>query len=154
MTSPALADLWSRTQGLPAREKIVAVARLMMGTEYEWGSKDARPIDGIVGNTGRNTDCSGFVRAVYDEVFPKEGLGVRDDLNALRFQSIDLFEDTAEPQRGDIVCWDGHVGIVCDPAKGTFIGAQTSTGVMVASYTSGYWASTKTVKKFRRWKAL
>lgn len=154
MTSPALADLWSRTQRLPAREKIVAVARLMMGTRYEWASKAARPIDGIIGIKGKYTDCSGFVRAVYDEVFPIEGLGARDDLNALKFQTIDLFEDTDKPQAGDIVCWDGHVGIVYDPDKGTFIGAQTSSGVMVASYTSGYWATTKAVKKFRRWKAL
>ena len=94
------------------------------------------------------------MRAIYDEVFPQAGLASRNDLNALKFLTADLFRDVSEPDPGDIVCWDGHVGIVCDPAAGKFLGAQTSTGVMVASYKSGYWATTKAVKKFRRWKSL
>lgn len=154
MTSPALANLWSETMALPPREKIVAVARLMMGTRYDYGTKDARPIDGIIGRAGSKIDCSGFVRAVFDQVFPEQGLGSRTDLNALQFQSETLFVDTTAPSAGDIVCWNGHVGIVYDPAQGTFIGAQTSTGVMVAKYTSGYWATTKAVLKFRSWKGL
>jgi hypothetical protein len=94
------------------------------------------------------------VRNVFNQVFPNEGLSARDDLNALRFQSIDLFVDTNSPLNGDIVCWDGHVGIVYNEAKGLFIGAQTSTGVRVASYIEGYWANTKVVRKFRTWKGL
>jgi len=139
---------------LPARDKIVAVTRLMMGTGYQLGAKNAKPIDGITGTSGQKIDCSGFVRNVFDQVFPLEGLGSRDDLNALKFQTEDLFVDTESPTAGDIVCWDGHVGIVYDEQNGKFIGAQTSTGVAVASYTSGYWAITKTVKKFRKWKTL
>lgn len=154
MTSPALADLWSTTMQLPPRQKIVAVARLMMGTQYDYGNKSAQPIDGIVGRAGTRIDCSGFVRAVFDQVFPEQGLLSRSDLSALQFQSESLFVDTPSPSAGDIVCWNGHVGIVYDSAAGTFIGAQTSTGVMVAKYTSGYWATTKVVVKFRRWKDL
>ena len=88
------------------------------------------------------------------EVFPAEGLDARADLDALTFRSIDLFVDIDTPREGDIVCWDGHVGIVYDPSKQLFIGSQTSTGVMVAAYGSGYWATTKVVKKFRKWMTL
>jgi len=151
MTSPALVDLWYQTKALPPREKIVGVARLMLGTGYDYGNKSARPINGISGTGGNKIDCSGFVRNVFDEVFPLEGLGSRDDLNALKFQTEDLFVDTDAPLPGDIVCWDGHVGIVYDEKKGLFIGSQTSTGVRVASYISSYWSN---VKKFRKWKAL
>lgn len=150
----ALVDLWYETKKLPSREKILAVARFYLGTPYEYGAKDARPLDGIAGQPLGEIDCSGFVRAVYDEVFPSEGLASRDDLNALKFQTEDLFRDVDEPAAGDIVCWDGHVGIVCDPVAGQFIGAQTSTGVMMANYKSGYWATNRTMKKFRRWKSL
>jgi len=154
MVSPALVDLWSRTMQLQPREKILAVARLMVGTPYDYGNKSARPIDGIIGITGKKIDCSGFVRAVYNQVYPEEGLLSRNDLNAAKFQTLDLFNDVDQPLAGDIVCWDGHVGIVYDPDAGTFIGAQTSTGVMVTEYTSGYWAYTQVVRKFRRWKSL
>lgn len=154
MTSPALAELWSRTMGLPPRERIVQLARLMMGTKYAYGSKNARPIDALAGGAAQSIDCSGFVRNVFDQVFPAKGLASRDDLNALKFQTEDLFVDTDAPVAGDIVCWNGHVGIVYDEQRHTFIGAQTSTGVDVASYASGYWATTNPVRKFRRWKGL
>jgi cell wall-associated NlpC family hydrolase len=153
MTSPALADLWTHTLALPAREKIVGLAWLMLGTPRVDGQKRARPIDGITGKRSTEIDCSGFVRNIFDQVFPDQGLSARDDLNSLKFRTVDLFEDTVSPLPGDIVCWDGHVGIVFDPVKGTFIGAQSSTGVMVASYTAGYWAQ-RVVLKFRKWKSL
>lgn len=150
----ALADLWANTQELPPRDKIVGVARFFMGTPYELGNKSARALDGLFGHRLEKIDCSGFVRNVYDHVFPEAGLASRIDLNALKFQTEDLFVDVNEPSSGDIVCWDGHVGIVSNPEQGLFIGSQTSTGVMVANYQKGYWATTKTVKKCRKWKSL
>ena len=154
MTSPALAELWSRTMALPPKERIVSVARLMLGTPYNLGDKKVYPIDGIVGVAGKKIDCSGFVRNVFDTVFPGYALRARYDLNAEAFANTDLFVDTNDPSAGDIVCFEGHVGIVYDALAGTFIGSQTSTGVNVASYKTGYWASTKPVIKFRRWKGL
>jgi cell wall-associated NlpC family hydrolase len=151
---PALVDHWYEVNQLPVRERIVGVARFFMGASYELGSKDARALDGMSGQPIRKIDCSGFVRNVFDSVFPEQGLAARSDLNALKFQTIDLFVDVDTPRMGDIVCWDGHVGIVYDPASKTFIGSQTSTGVMVASYEKGYWATTKVVKKFRSWKDI
>jgi len=153
MTSPALVDLWDSIAKLPDRERILGYARLMLGATYIEGGKSAKPIDGIIGRMNP-IDCSGFVRAVFDQVFPEEGLGSRNDLNALKFQAVDLFVDVDVPTRGDIVCWNGHVGIVYDTDKKIFVGSQTSTGVMYASYSSGYWATTRTVKKFRKWKTL
>jgi cell wall-associated NlpC family hydrolase len=154
MASPALVDLWSSVLALPLRQRIVGVARLMMGTPYQLGNKSAFPIDGIAGITGGKIDCSGFVRNVFDQVFPGHRLRDRFDLNAASFQANDLFVDTEKPLPGDIVCWNGHVGIVYDNVAQTFIGSQTSTGVNVASYAQGYWATTKPVQKFRKWKTL
>jgi hypothetical protein len=46
---------------------------------------------------------------------------------------------TGLPQDGDIILFDGHMGIVFDAAKEVFIGAQ-SHGVDNASYAKGsYW---------------
>lgn len=44
--------------------------------------------------------------------------------------------------------WFEHIGIVVDPILGTFIGAQRSTGVAGAYYSSGHWANTEPVEYF------
>ncbi len=60
-----------------------------------------------------------------------------------------LFFPVSIPEAGDLIIWDGHVGIVVDPKLVTFIGAQTSTGVAQTSCTNGYWA-TRSGKRFLR----
>jgi cell wall-associated NlpC family hydrolase len=48
---------------------------------------------------------------------------------------------SAPPQAGDIILFDGHMGIVVDPTAETFVGAQ-SKGVESASYAKGsYWGN-------------
>ncbi|AKT39266.1 NlpC/P60 family protein [Chondromyces crocatus] len=79
--------------------------------------------------------CNQFVVAVLrqtvDASFPM--IRADDFPHSPKFMKVDL------PQPGDLVHWPGHIGIVLDPDKGTFIGSQTSTGVAVANYKSGYW---------------
>jgi cell wall-associated NlpC family hydrolase len=151
---PALIDLYSKTRQLPLRERIVGIAWLYVGTPYGFGEKSARPLDGAHGvGKVRKIDCSGFVRNVYDEVFPEQGLSARYDLNVATFRVVDLFEDVTEPQAGDIVCWDAHMGIVYNTERKEFIHApHTGDHVRIAEYGSGYWGGLP--KMFRRWKNL
>ena len=55
---------------------------------------------------------------------------------------------TKTPQKGDVIVFlatgslEAHVGIVTDVENKKFIGAQSSTGVAEATYTSGtYWGN-------------
>jgi hypothetical protein len=60
----------------------------------------------------------------------------------------------ATPQRGDLVHWHDHVGIVLNGDLGEFIGSQSSTGVAVSNFKHGYWHGEyggKTPDYFLRW---
>jgi cell wall-associated NlpC family hydrolase len=152
---PAILDLYVATKQLPPAERIVGIARLYLGTPYEYGGKSARALDGAhgVGHL-RSIDCSGFVCNVYDEAFPDLGFGVRDDLNVASFRVLDLFKDTADAGVGDIVCWDGHMGIVSNPQTGVFIHApHTGDVVKTSKYADGYWAGVPN-RIFRRLKSI
>jgi len=146
---PAIIDLYAKTLALPPRERIIGIAQLYVGTPYGYGDKAARPIDGAHGvGKLRKIDCSGFVRNVYDEVFPEQGLSSRSDLNVAKFKVVDLFVDVTDPLAGDIICWNEHMGIVYDHGKKLFIHApHTGDHVRVSSYWPGPWL-------FRRWKEL
>ncbi|APR87082.1 hypothetical protein A7982_12431 [Minicystis rosea] len=81
-------------------------------------------------------DCSHFVTAVLQAA----GYGAFRYMTADDMSRSRAFSQVDEPERGDIVHWPGHVGIVLDPIAGTFIGSQNSTGVDVANYkTNPYW---------------
>jgi cell wall-associated NlpC family hydrolase len=58
-------------------------------------------------------------------------------MNSPKFMLVNM------PAKGDLVLFTDkplHVGIIIDPDKGTFIGAQTSTGVAETSYSDKpYW---------------
>ena len=87
-------------------------------------------------------DCSSFIHWAFKEV------GV--DLGPLNSTSTETLKHLGKPvspsemQPGDLVFFDtyktdGHVGIYI--GNGRFIGAQTSTGVVIADMTpGGYWA--------------
>jgi cell wall-associated NlpC family hydrolase len=130
-------DLWRECR----RNDIILVARTWVGVPYKLGGHSARQID-----------CSHFVNEVYrfavDRTLPYLYTG---DL-----LTSDLFMEVAEPAKGDLVLWPkhgktlGHVGIVINPAAGTFIGAQKSTGVAESNYlTNPYWG-TRGGRTFRR----
>ena len=91
-------------------------------------------------------DCSEFVYHAYRDAgfasFPAaDTAGMGKTLSK-------VLGPVQTPQPGDIIYWDygrgdgkGHVGIVEDPVKGTFLGSQTSTGPASASYKEGYWST-------------
>jgi cell wall-associated NlpC family hydrolase len=90
---------------LPAGEVVgdaVAVAEKFLGTPYLWG-----------GRTSIGLDCSGLVQLAFEAA----GYNAPRDAD---MQAEDLGEPLAwkpgvELRRGDLVFWEGHVGIMTSP---------------------------------------
>jgi len=125
------------------RAKLIEEAGTWKGTPYLYG-----------GNSQTGIDCSHFIYQVFNSV--RKGLATSGPAPQLieyrstaAIEASKLFLRVQIPEAGDLVLWDGHVGIVTNPQTGKFIGAQTSTGVAEASYISGYWAK-KSGKRFLR----
>ncbi len=84
-------------------------------------------------------DCSGFVAWAFSQA------GVKVGASTDSLKNTGTRVSTSEMRPGDMVFFntyktDGHVGIYLGGGK--FIGSQSSTGVAVASMSSGYWANT------------
>jgi len=115
------------------RKAIVEQAANWLGAPYLFG-----------GNGPTGIDCSHFV---YQVINAARKACAPDSLEPqlLEYRSTSTIEashlwfPTKELDRGDLVLWDGHVGIVVDPGQQLFIGAQSSTGVARASFAGGYW---------------
>ena len=124
------------------RETVAATRKAMLDAAADW---EGTPYL-YGGNSDQGIDCSHFVYQVLNAARQRSALaGVTPQL--IDYRSTDTIEAShtffpvTTPEAGDLVLWDGHVGIVSDPQNGKFIGAQTSTGVAEASYSSGYWAN-------------
>lgn len=89
----------------PAGEPVadpVAVAEAFLGTPYLWG-----------GRTSIGLDCSGLVQLAFEAA----GYSVpRDaDMQADEFGEPIEWNEGSGLRRGDLVFWDGHVGIMTSP---------------------------------------
>jgi hypothetical protein len=151
---PPLSELRSSIANLPYRERIVRVAEFLMETAYSSDNRDGRAFDCVGGAKLRGAGPSGFVKNVFHVVFPEQGLAYRRDISAMTLQAVDLFVDVDDPANGDIICWEGHVGIVYDAGTGRFISSLPGSGVKIASFRDGYWATTRKPVKYRKWKSL
>jgi cell wall-associated NlpC family hydrolase len=79
-------------------------------------------------------DCSHFVHALYDRV----GLTYHYGTSRSLYGGTRIFRRVIEPEPGDLVAWRGHIGIVVNPVRHSFLSALRS-GVKVSSYESRYW---------------
>ena len=85
-------------------------------------------------------DCSSFVHWAFSQVGIKLGELTSVSTETLKHLGTDINVEDMQP--GDLVFFDtykkdGHVGIYL--GGGTFIGAQSSTGVAIANMNDGYW---------------
>src|SRR5258708_25298522 len=61
-------------------------------------------------------DCSHFVNAIYAQAGLEYEYATSSDV----FDGIDSFRRVQTPQPGDLVVWQGHIGIVVDPEEHSF----------------------------------
>lgn len=91
-------------------------------------------------------DCSHLVHDIYTET------GLDYELSSSRemFEGIESFQRVRKPQPGDLIVWEGHVGIVIDPEDRSFY-SSVNSGFSISSYVSAYWIS-RGVPRFYRYK--
>jgi hypothetical protein len=89
-------------------------------------------------------DCSHFVHAIY----AKAGFNYEYAQSADLFEGIDSFQRVKVPQPGDLVVWQGHVGVVVDPAEHSFY-SSVITGFAIEDYRSNYWIGRGTPRFYR-----
>jgi hypothetical protein len=83
---------------------------------------------------GGKPDCSHFVKAVY----AKAGFDYEYANSNELFDGVDSFQRVQTPQAGDLVVWQGHIGIVIDPVEHSFYSSVLS-GFAIEDYRSTYW---------------
>jgi cell wall-associated NlpC family hydrolase len=79
-------------------------------------------------------DCSHLVHYLYDSA----GLYYNYEPSKNLYMGSKDFRRVYHPQPGDLIVWQGHVGIVVDPRQHSFISSLNS-GVKVSSYVTSYW---------------
>ncbi len=99
------------------RVALLEVARTWIGKPYLYG-----------GNSQVGIDCSHFVYQVFNSVrkrlaTPGPAPQLIDYRSTATIEASNLFFRVQVPETGDLVLWNGHVGIVTDPQSGKFIGA-------------------------------
>lgn len=83
-------------------QNLASAAETFLGTPYLWG-----------GNSGAGIDCSGLVQAAVLAC----GLACPRDSDQQRRELGDFLPDGAVVQRGDLIFWRGHVGLMLDDAQ-------------------------------------
>jgi cell wall-associated NlpC family hydrolase len=88
----------------------VALAERFVGAPYIWGGK-----------TYGGLDCSGLVQTALQTA----GIACPRDSDMQERALGHAVEDLSRPQRGDLVFWNGHVGIMLDGARLLHANAHT-----------------------------
>lgn len=90
-------------------DDFVAVAESYLGTPYLWGGRESLGLDcsGLVQNALERAGIKGCPRDSGDqEAWCRE-----------HWQSVELRDDLSGLQRGDIVFWPGHIGIMTSSSE-------------------------------------
>jgi hypothetical protein len=94
--------------------------------------------------TSSRPDCSHLVHEVYSLAGYPYPYADSFDLYA----GVDGFVRVARPQQGDLVVWQGHVGIVVDPARSSFYSSVTS-GLREEFYDAAEWRARGPARFYR-----
>ncbi|MCC6947461.1 MAG: C40 family peptidase [Bradyrhizobiaceae bacterium] len=82
----------------------VSTAKRFLGVPYLWG-----------GRSSLGLDCSGLVQLSLQAAgfaCPRDS-----DMQAAFGEPVAFSGDLASLQRGDLICWQGHIGFVSDPGR-------------------------------------
>jgi hypothetical protein len=83
---------------------------------------------------GSEHDCSHLVHAIYEKAGFSYSYASSGDL----YDGVEGFRRVYHPQTGDLVVWQGHVGIVVRPSRHVFFSFLTA-GPATDNYYSAYW---------------
>ena len=109
----------AKAASLAKGQEIVAYAKKFIGNPYVWGGTSLT----------RGADCSGFVQSVYRH------FGVSLPRTSYSQERVGRSVSYSEIQPGDIVCYDGHVGIYAGDGKiVNAIDEQRGIGISNATY--------------------
>lgn len=89
-------------------------------------------------------DCSHLVHSIYIRAGFSYTYADSSDL----YRGTDHFRRVKHPQKGDLVVWPGHVGIVVSPRHHTFFSAL-SHGPGTSRYNDAYWRGRGPARFFR-----
>ena len=92
-------------------------------------------------------DCSHFVNHAFEQAGLEYDYAPSRELYKGKSEA---FRRVYHPAAGDLVVWEGHVGIVVDPDSKTFV-SSLRRGVRVSSYISSYWRR-RGVPRFMRYR--
>ncbi len=93
-------------------------------------------------------DCSHLVHAIYRRAGFPYSYAPSSDL----YVGTKEFQRVIHPQAGDLVVWQGHAGIVVNPAHHVFFSALRS-GLGTDSYDAPYWKERGRIRFYRYIKA-
>ena len=84
----------------------VAVAERFVNTPYLWGGKESLGLD-----------CSGLIQTAMEAAgrFIPRDSGPQEAWAKANGRAVELTEDFSGLERGDLVFWPGHVGVMTDP---------------------------------------
>jgi NlpC/P60 family len=92
----------------------------------------------------REPDCSHLVHAIYSRAGFPYSYAPSSDLYA----GTPEFKRVSHPQAGDLVVWQGHAGIVVNPAQHVFFSALRS-GFGTDAYDAPYWKGRGNLRFYR-----
>ena len=100
-------------------KRVVAYAKQFLGNPYVWGGTSLT----------NGADCSGFVQSVYAH------FGVNLPRTSSEMRSAGRGVSYSEALPGDIICYDGHVGIYMgDGQIVNAINSRKGIGILPATY--------------------
>lgn len=94
-----------RPVGDPMEADWVEVAERFIGTPYFWGGKESLGLD-----------CSGLIQTAMEAAgmsIPRDS-GDQHEWAKDNWQSVEIKDDFSGLERGDLVFWPGHIGVMTD----------------------------------------
>jgi hypothetical protein len=85
-------------------------------------------------NPDEKPDCSHLMQQIFDEA----GFGYPYATSYQLYDGVPEFQRVERAQPGDLIVWQGHVGLVVDPSAHSFY-SSVGTGLETQQYDNDYW---------------